>query len=709
MITVEVEGVGRLEFPDGTDEAVIQRTVKQVIGGRAGPAKPEGPAEGYFSDLTREATAGTTLGAGDYVGAASAPAYKGVMALLDPDTEYSLDQAVKDYRGRLDQISKDRGRFADENPVMSTVAQGVGGMAAAPMQIAGRTTAAIPGAIEMVRRVLPRTPRTAAAVGLGTSGAAAGATTGALEARPESPEAPLFGQHNVEGAKTGGAIGGVLGLALPGAGKLVMWLGSKSVGPLARRWAERVLESGPQGAAERKLLERIEADQMTPQRLEARLERLGPEATIADAGGENVAGLAEDLANQPGVARNMANRVLEGRASGQSRRIAASAQETMQVEGDFHGRLDALRRQRSARARPLYEQAFERTDDSPISSEWLQRATADPVIRRGMARGLDIQRIEALADDVPFRPMDDVVTGVDEAGEAIIEGVPTLRLWDAAKRGLDQIVFEVRAGQMPGIKDPGEYVRAVNGLRRRLVRELDDQTGGAEGAYARARAEWAGPSQAMDYMQFGRRFLRGDPEQVAMSVADMSPQQREFFREGVFQELQAQLASKGEHLNQTKRWLRTPKVREALRAAYGPGKEGRRGYRTLMRDLLRESRFSDVRNTVTTGSPTQRRQAGAADLGVDPGMAVDALTGNNVGVVSSVLRRIFAGLTDMPAAQKGRLAQMLLSQDRDAQLVALRALNQRAQVGQFDTRMVRELTDALGPGAATASAAGQGQ
>src|SRR5580704_3329092 len=50
-IHAQVEGVGTLEFPDGTDPSVVQATVKKVIAGKSsgsgGAATSKAPGEGY--------------------------------------------------------------------------------------------------------------------------------------------------------------------------------------------------------------------------------------------------------------------------------------------------------------------------------------------------------------------------------------------------------------------------------------------------------------------------------------------------------------------------------------------------------------------------------------------------------------------------------------------------------------------------------------
>src|SRR5260221_14161553 len=52
-VHAQVEGVGTLEFPDGTDPSVVQATVKKVIASRGAPAAPK-PAEPYRSSNALE-------------------------------------------------------------------------------------------------------------------------------------------------------------------------------------------------------------------------------------------------------------------------------------------------------------------------------------------------------------------------------------------------------------------------------------------------------------------------------------------------------------------------------------------------------------------------------------------------------------------------------------------------------------------------------
>lgn len=63
-IHAQVEGVGTLEFPDGTDPAVVQSTVKKVIAGKGGGAPSTAPGEGYTLGEHADIAASLLSGAG---------------------------------------------------------------------------------------------------------------------------------------------------------------------------------------------------------------------------------------------------------------------------------------------------------------------------------------------------------------------------------------------------------------------------------------------------------------------------------------------------------------------------------------------------------------------------------------------------------------------------------------------------------------------
>jgi hypothetical protein len=221
--------------------------------------------------------------------------------------------------------------------------------------------------------------------------------------------------------------------------------------------------------------------------------------------------------------------------------------------GNFHQTLDDVNTAQRQMAKPLYDEAFTPVSKPTMPGEvhsnmgrkghlvqWDQRMDdlfADPLIKQGMAKGIRIQQIEALADDVPFNFQEYAVKGFDDAGDLIIDGVPNLRAMDAAKRGLDEMLEGYRDG-VTGKLNLDSYGRAIERLRKSLVAKLDDITTiDGRSAYKEARAAWAGPASLKDAAWMGRRFMRGDEEVVDKVFKSLSGPEQDMFLLGVRREM----------------------------------------------------------------------------------------------------------------------------------------------------------------------------
>jgi len=75
-----------------------------------------------------------------------------------------------------------------------------------------------------------------------------------------------------------------------------------------------------------------------------------------------------------------------------------------------------------------------------VWSPRLQQFLNDPILKSGLGRGLELERLDALAAGKPFNPTEYGVTGTAEDGSPIVSNVPNMRLLDAGKRGLDTML-----------------------------------------------------------------------------------------------------------------------------------------------------------------------------------------------------------------------------------------------------------------------------
>jgi hypothetical protein len=729
-------------------------------------AKPEMGWGEYADSIVRQAVNGATFGFADEIAGSLNSLFNGKTAAESIAAERARDT-----------------EFGEQYPIVSTAGQIVGGVAGAlagaglvgagarGAQAASATPAVVNRGIAAVQNL----PRLAQYTG---SGAVAGGASGAGFADGDLGDRAAGA---AEGALVGGALGAALSLAARGVGKVTSTVLSPITDKVGR---------GPARAIDRQVLQAFERDAITPSRVEARLRTLGPDATIADAAGENTLGLLNNLVNQPGPGRQMAQRILPRRQAGSGERIKASAERGLGGRG-FYESLEDLNLQRRTDATPLYDEAFQGGSTAPLRAQFenafstaataeskaveavraaeqklllskskqsgtenvyvqnaalsgeraaqaeldaaqkalsaarndkqavltklrqaqsdeasnapgavwsprIQQFLDDPITKAGLAKGVEVQRLEALAAGRSFNPKELAITGLDDAGQPIVAGVPNLRTLDAVKRGLDEILEGYR-DTTTGRLNLDQRGRAIDQVRRSLVKELDDLTGGEQGAYARARAAWAGPSSLIDAMAKGRNFARPDAEITDKLVAAMSDSEKEAFLIGVRRAVDDTVDRTGRTADATRKLLGTNKMTSALRAAF----PDTRTYREFVSDLLRESRFNRTNNAAFGNSQTSYRQALRQDGSIDPAPISEIAQG--IGDASplrvakggvSLLRNVFGASKTLPEAQQKELAQLLLSRDRGDQAEALRRLTQGTQLLPIPLSVRRDVTNA---------------
>jgi hypothetical protein len=285
------------------------------------------------------------------------------------------------------------------------------------------------------------------------------------------------------------------------------------------------------------------------------------------------------VANVPEGGADIAEKFILDRQAGRSGRMQSAADELS--DNSFYPALKELNKLKLRSSGPLYKEAFApRSDKSgKMFAPWddrLQRLLDDPIVKQGMAKGIRVQQLEAVADDVPFNFQEYAVKGFDDAGQLIIGGTPNLRAMDAAKRGMDTIINEAK-DDFGNVKWT-EYLRAVDKVRKSLVNKLDDITTDETGrsAYKEARAAYAGPASLQDAAWMGRKFVLGDQEATAKNFAAMNEGEKIAFKLGVRRELSdyiskdtqaapGKFASKKEDLMKRLESVFSPKEMEAFR------------------------------------------------------------------------------------------------------------------------------------------------
>jgi hypothetical protein len=491
----------------------------------------------------------------------------------------------------------------------------------------------------------------ASGAGLGANmlrGAAAGSASGA---------AAGFGggagmDKRIEDAIMGGSIGAGVGTAIPVAGAAV-GAGVRAFG--ARNAAREILEPVGIGRRAADQIEReLTRDGMTAADARARTSAMGPDAMLLDAG-QNVGEGAEAVANLPGAGNGTVRGRLADRNRAAPDRIRAAGDTALGPQQNIAETVDELIARRSAASAPAYAAALERPIDW---NDRLQAFIDDPVIRKGLREGVDIQRLEALARNEPFDPLSFAMTGVDEAGDPIISGVPNMRTLNVAKKGLDNI--------LEGYRDPtsgrlnlDERGRAITEVQRAFLGELDN----ANPDYAAARAAWAGPTRVRNALGLGQdvfdRSVR--PDQLRQRLAAMSDDERDAFRMGARDQLDEVMGTARRDAAAARGMFETGWNREKLGLVLGDDERA-----TQFLDTLgNETAFANRSNSIAGGSASARRLERAGEYNGARSAARNALDPSS-GAWGDVKRMAARGVDAVLDGRNARSAEEMRSEFGEA-------------------------------------------
>lgn len=629
----------RLEFPDGTSDEVIQSTVKRVLSERMPAAPPKGLDR--QPDLKAQGAQLPTAARG-FINAAQGPLFgfadelgAGVAAGIDRVTGRNPGMSFGDLYGRYRDVARGASeQYQRDNPIVAPV-----GQVAASLPLFGVTKA--------FEQMLPAAGRMGVVRNAAMTGGAMGALGGAGNAETLADVPADAGMGAATGAIISGGVSGV-GQSAGAMAQNVVARGANS-----RIVQDRLRDGGVGGAAARavfgnaddlarsRVATALTRDNSGTGQAAARLRKLGPEATLADAGGKNTRDLLDTMAIMPGRTGDRVETMIRGRQVGRPGRMVEGA------AGLAGGRqlpeeLAALTRQQADNATPLYNAIR----DIPVAADdRLQRILRRPVIQDAIAQA----RVAAAnADEV----LPDI-----RAGEAV-----SMATWDRIKRGLDDVIGLKKRGVDAGTANNAAKSTLSDAVRTKqeLLGVLDDLVPD----YKRARDAFSGPAALKDAMEEGRSLFATKPMDLRAMLDGMTVSERDAFRVGAMQALREKVGTESGQTAVLKFW-KEPATRERLQAVF----PNTRTYRQFEAALLGEGQLK-LLEQVGRGAQTAPRQArmddeAAAFLGgaVDAGAALK--TGNPASVLSAV--RNLYGRSVMPEPVRDRIGDMLLQRGPQAQ------------------------------------------
>lgn len=498
-----------------------------------------------------------------------------------------------------------------------------------------------------------------------------------------------YGFGTGEGGAANRALSTGTGAALGAATGAIMYPAMKAAEAGVRAVGRGIQNRmGPTTAAQRKVLEAIQRDEMTPQKVSARLRSLGPQATLADAGGENLTGLARAAASVPGPAKNRAAQTLNARASGEAGRITQKINQGLKPT-DYFAAEEQFLGQLKNNAASLYDDAYRA--GKQLESKALSKLLERPVARKAMLEAADLasingRRLSQLDPTLTAQLREAAKLGLVDPSVIPKGGVGrgiTTEAIDDLKRGIDSMIDKER-NQLTGSLNKRGALLAD--FKRQLLREVDS----LNPAYAKARAAYAGDAEVLSALREGRNALKLDPEEIRRTLSGMSDAAKESYRSGAARALKDIVDNTPDTTSAARRLFSKDVMRSRLREIF-PDQET---YNALARTLNAEQRFQQVRNTVLGGSPTQPRLAEQADLGFDPGILQGAAR-NPGSFIGNVARGAYQRLTQPNPDLARELSKTLFNRNQPMNQQAIDALLSRQQIGQISQQNLNAIESAL--------------
>lgn len=532
--------------------------------------------------------------------------------------------------------------YADEIAAKMNELTGLGGSYDQNVAKERARDEAIPGAVAIPGQIAGAVGSTVAAAPL--AGAAMMTRLGQLAAR--LPQAFRFGMlgaleggvagsgaategNRLEGAASGAAIGAPVGAAAP----MVI----RGASNLVNRVRGAV---SPQANVAADLGRAIVRDADTPADLMARANNLSIDrpgvATLADAGGENVKGLVERVAQTPGAGRTQVVPALTGRQQAQVQRISTDLRALTGTNRTAVQAIEETMANRARSASPIYREIFTEFD-VPIRSPEIDRLMSSDLVVSAMRRAVSSGKDRAVREGYgAFNPS----VRVTDDGQIIFQRgangqpvYPNLQFWDQVKRELDKV------GSIAARTGDTETPANARGLARLLRTELDTVTTNPrtnQSRYREARDIWAGESAYLDAIEQGRSILARNvsSEEYISRFRGLSRAEQEADRIGAVSAIVARMGNDPARLGDMTKYLRSPEMRAKV-SAIMPTPEATAAWQ---RRLEFEIGSSELTNRALGNSATARRlaeRADAEDLVGD--LVMDGLTGAPQSIVRRVL------------------------------------------------------------------------
>lgn len=464
------------------------------------------------------------------------------------------------------------------------------------------------------------------------------------------------------------AIGGGIGAAIPGLGRVVE-SGWRAVGDKAAPILNAIRD--PALEAQRRVGSSIQRDiAANPAAIlssadEAIARQSGMPLINVDRGGETTRALARSVANQSPEARAIIENVANDRFAGQAPRAVEFVRRIAGGSADDLAFQQLIKDTARAVNRPAYNKAYTSPAAQNMWHEGFEQLMQTPAMqtaaRQATGRGANRAAVEG------FTPVRNPFTFDQATGRMTLArnadgsvARPTLQFWDQVKRNLDGIIGKAERG------GDRTYAGDIKALKSHLVGMLDD----AVPDYRTARQGAAGFFDAEDALEAGRKFAnspRSIPEAKA-AFSKFNRTERAGFQAGYASELIDRIKASGDRTNVINSVFKSPASRESMEMVFGPQK---------MKEIEAFVRVEDIVDRLrgAMGNSTTARQLVEMGIGAMGGATV---TGDWSGAAMGALA-VKGGRAALSAADNRVMIQMaqLLTKDSPQTVLSAVKLAQR--------------------------------
>jgi len=350
--------------------------------------------------------------------------------------------------------------------------------------------------------------------------------------------------------------------------------------------------------------------------------------------------------------------------------------------GKLEGYLHIAHEEKAEALEALRGSQADKTANAPgaVWNPHIARMMKNPEMKRGISKGLRIERNLADAENRPFNAHEYAIVG-EKDGEPVVGKVPNMRLLAAAKQGLDALLSE------DGMRDPktGRLTnvgRSVDTLRRSLLKNLYEENPD----YKAANDSWSGHSRSIDMVKWGQDLFTRHPDATEEDVKSMTPSEKEFARLGAGDTLREKLFKAGFHGDEAKSLIRNAWMKKQLRPFFDTDDQ----FRDFVNAVTDERTMFENKYGLTGGSPSAERlseDASNIDMADKAGKGVDEAFSGKIWGAIKTLRAL---AKDMRLKQNPELneaiAKLLFDPKVDLDKIALPSKVKNAPTQRPDQR-----------------------